>query len=414
MSSKPKFNPFPYIAVFLGTFLILQFLNPSETVDPVLDQGDVGIEVAKSEYAIGKDVKITLQNNTEDAIELPVDCPLGALTIQKYEDESFADIEKPAESTQCGSETESLASGEKTTISLLDYTYGQMGEVGRYRVQFESGEVSATSPEFVIKEPGIVTRMWRSLIYQPMLNALVAVLAWMPGHNLALSVVILTLIIRTILLVPSQKAMRAQKRMQEVQPELERLKKKYKDDQARLAQETMLLWKSKKVSPLSSCGPLLLQFPILIALFYVISAGLSPDKAIFIYDFLPEFQLADIDPVLFGFDLTTRSYVVFPIIVGGMQFAQMQLMMAKRKTPANSPKEVETANKVMRYMMPLMIAFFTSQLPAAVGLYWATSTFYGVIQQLVINREQSAPVASSDEDDVKVRVISKPKKSKKK
>ena len=68
------------------------------------------------------------------------------------------------------------------------------------------------------------------------------------------------------------------------------------------------------------------------------------------------------------------------------------------------PAELEMTNRMMTYFMPIMISVFTASLPAAVGLYWGTSTIYGILQQIVVNRERPT-VSNSPEDDVKVRVI---------
>jgi YidC/Oxa1 family membrane protein insertase len=409
-----KFNPLPYILIFLTTFLILQtFQGSRNNEEPILNESAIHIEANKNSYAIGKDVKIKITNNTGSDIEVE-HCNEPALDTLKYSSEGFSPV--TYESADCKvTEVLTLKPGN-TTVSLLDYSYTLFGEVGRYKVAFSHNDVNYESPEFEIRKPGILTQAWRTGIYNPILNALVWLIIVLPGHQLGLAVIVLTLSIRTLLLVPSIKAIRAQKNMQLVQPKLEALKKKYEGDQAKLAQETMLLWKKHKVHPLSSCLPMLIQFPILIALFYVIRGGLSPDKAVLIYDFLPSFDLANINPMFLSFDLLERSLIIFPVTIGLLQFAQMQLMVGKQKKKgsAGMPKEMESANKMMRYMMPVMIAFFTSQLPAAVGLYWGTSTFYGVIQQLMVNKEGSSTSAEvTSDDDVKVRVINKSKKSSK-
>lgn len=417
-----KFNIFPYLFVFLATFVVLQLFNKSP--DPVLSSGDVGLKTAEDEYAIGKDIRVDVQNNQAEAIEVVSECSeidgqkllLPPFTVLKYENEGFAEVSNTSSLPAC---TESLVTtiqpGEKETFSLLNYSYSDFGEIGRYKLELTSPEDTYSTPEFEIHEPGVFTKLWRGIIYQPILNVLIGILVYMPGHKLGLSVILLTIIIRTILLVPSQKAMKAQLRMQEMQPKIEELKQKYKDDQARLAQETMLLWKTSKVNPLSSCLPILLQLPILIALYSVVNGGLSPDRSALVYDFMPAFSLHEIDPIFLGFDLLTRSVIVLPIIVGGLQFIQMQLMQAKQKkkkaaqkegaTPKPMQNEMEMANKMMKYIMPVMIAVFTAQLPAAVGLYWGTSTFYGILQQLVVNKEGSNP--KSAEDDVQIRVINR-------
>lgn len=404
-----KFNPFPYIFIFLATFLILQMFQNDMEVKPVTGIGDFTMEMTKDDYAIGKDIKVELTNNTSETITIPSNCPDAAFEVFKYSSEGYVPVTSDLDRNCDDVEDIVLKPGEKLKHSLLDYSYSLFGEIGRYKLEVEIGEKTYSTPEFQIEEPGIITRAWRNIVYKPILNTLVTIIIYLPGHYLWLSIVILTLIVRTILLAPSLKATRAQRAMQDIQPKLNKLKEKYKDDQARLAQETMHLWKEHKVHPLSSCLPMLIQFPILIALFHVVQAGLSPDRSILLYGFLAEFSLADINPYFINFNLLERSLLILPIIIGGLQFFQMQLMMARKKKQTEEKSampEMETANKMMKYMMPLMIAFFTAQLPAAVGFYWGTSTFYGIIQQLVVNREGSTK-PSKKEDDVKVRVITK-------
>jgi YidC/Oxa1 family membrane protein insertase len=415
MAEKKKFNIFPYIFIFLATFLLLQYIQGDKEEDPVLSTGEIGIETVKNDYAIGKDIKVELQNNTELALTLEDRCPEPYFDVYKYTSEGFEPVASETKRNCEDLETLVIEPGNKKVISLLDYSYSYFGETGRYKLELATADGKIfTTPEFEIEEPGMITKFWREVIYKPILNALVALLIYMPGHYLWLAVMVLTIIIRTILLIPSQKAMKAQKAMQEVQPKLDKIKEKYKDDQARIAQETMLIWKEHKVSPVSSCLPTLAQLPILIALFYVIRGGLSPDKAAMIYEFLPAFSLADINPAFITFDLMDRSILIFPVVIGALQFLQMHLMMSRKKDKKDDKNkkptmasEMENATKMMKYVMPVMIAFFTAQMPAAVGLYWGTSTFYGIIQQLVVNKGGSSSPTKSKEDDVKVRVINK-------
>jgi YidC/Oxa1 family membrane protein insertase len=406
---------FPYFLIFFATFFLLQYIQGGSTPDPVLSSGDIGIQTAKHEYAIGKDIQAEIQNNTEETITLEYPCNEIPFEVLKYSSSGSEPVEKELEMNCEGTLSLTLEPGQEEKLSLLDHTYTLFGEIGLYKLQLTVGEEAYTTPEFTIEEPGFITKTWRWLIYQPILNALIATIIYMPGHHLGLAIILLTLLIRTLLLAPSQKAMKAQRRMQEMQPKIEELKKKYANDQARLSQETMMLWKEHKVNPLSSCTPMLIQFPILIALFYVIKGGLTPDRAALIYDFLPPFSLTDIDSMFLSFDLMDRSLIVLPLIIGGLQFMQMKLMyISKKKKDGDKKKkaegmaaEMENATKMMKYVMPVMIAFFTAQLPAAVGLYWGTTTFYGIIQQLVVNNSSSPTTKSTDGDNIKVRVIKK-------
>ena len=410
-----KFNIVPYLVVFLSTFLVLQWFQSPKEEDPALTTAAVGLKTVEDSYIIGGDVRVEVQNNTAATLSIPSRCPEALLDVFEFTGEGYEPVVN-AQERDCSQTTNIVIEpGEKGLISLLDYSYTLFGEVGTYKVSLTLPTPTETdpeavstysTPEFKMEQAGVLRSLYRTLIYEPMLNALVAILIYIPGHSLGWAVVILTLIIRTILLIPSQKAMRAQRRMQEVQPKLEELKKTHGHDQTRLAQETMLLWKTHKVSPFSSCLPLLIQMPILIALFHAINGGLSPDKNVLLYKFLPEFSLGSIDPNFLGLDLLGHSLILLPIIVGALQFLQIQLMNTRNKGKASKlPAEVETANKMMKYVMPVMIAVFTAQLPSAVGLYWGASTFYGIIQQLVVNKEQ--PKAASSTDDVQVRVINR-------
>jgi YidC/Oxa1 family membrane protein insertase len=416
-----KPNILLYVTVFLLTYMVVQLFQGAPA-NPVLDEGPIGLETAKTEYAIGKDIRVTVQNNEADPLVITQVCEareqgsflLPAFTIMHYEDGAFTLVSDIQNLPECTSDlTVTIQPGEKHSFSLLSYSYSYFGEIGRYRLDLSSGETTVSSPEFQITKPGVLTMLWRTLIYVPLLNVLVAILIYLPGHSLGLAVILLTIVIRTILLIPSQKAMKAQRRMQMVQPKLEEIKKKYAGDQTRIAEETMKLWREAKVNPLSSCLPILIQLPILIALYYVIMGGLSPDRTTLIYNFLPEFSLHNIDPNFFGFNLLEHSLIVFPLTIGVLQFIQMQLMSYQRKNKKAQaaaekamPNEVEMANKMMKYVMPVMIAVFATQTPAAVGLYWGTSTFYGIIQQLVVNKE-GPELAASPDDDVQVRVINR-------
>jgi YidC/Oxa1 family membrane protein insertase len=121
----------------------------------------------------------------------------------------------------------------------------------------------------------------------------------------------------------------------------------------------MEIWKKHKVNPMSSCLPILIQFPVLIALFYVVKDGLGVINPTMLYSTLKGMDLLSINPVLFGLlDLTKINPIVLPIIIGGLQFFQMRLALAKSQTdkPAKSdqPNPMPMMNKMMQYLMPIM------------------------------------------------------------
>jgi len=248
----------------------------------------------------------------------------------------------------------------------------------------------------VLRPPQAVVKLFRALVTKPILNAMVFIGGITPGHSLALAIVLITLLIKFILFIPTQHAMEGQKKMQLLQPKLEAVRAKYPNDPQKVNEETMKLWKEHGVNPLQSCLPLLLQFPLLIGLLYAVESGANIALAReYIYGFNQNLSWS-FNNSLFGIDLTKPEVFIFPILLIVLQFFQMKLSFAiadKKKA-----KEVEKAEetpgnamamqqKMMTYVLPFMIGFFALRFPAAVALYWGVSTLFAIGQQVIVNRE---------------------------
>ena len=143
-----------------------------------------------------------------------------------------------------------------------------------------------------------------------------------------------------------------------------------------------------------------------------VRGGVDTSNTFMLYEFQKNFDYSAVDAMFLSLDLTQQNMSVLPVIVGLLQFGQMKLMfsmrkMPKKKTPTKEGMpDMQTMNRVMTYMMPLMIAFFTATLPSGVGLYWGTSTIFGIGQTYMINRAPSDESDSlNNSDGVKVKVI---------
>lgn len=398
-------NVLLFLVIFLGLNLVFKGCSGNTEQTSVLSQGDIGFMTTDNTYTRKDIVTVNLKNNTKEAIVLPITCPDEPFDVFKFTNGDWGKIEAKPD-IDCSNQPEyKLEPGAQTSIQYNYWNNALFGETGRFKISFVIGEKTYTSNEFSVEQEGVLSQLWNAILYRPIYNALLFFSYIVPGHNLGIAIILLTILIRTILLSPSQRAMKAQRRMQEVQPMLESIKEKYKGDQQRIAQETMAIWKTHKVNPMGSCLPLLLQFPILIALFWVIKNGLNPDELHLLYKTYEGFSLKDISTNFAWMDLTKVNTYVLPIIIGLLQFLQMKLAIAKTKKAGQPIKnEMAIANNVMTYMMPVMIAVFTASLPAGVGVYWGVSTIYGIFQQLVVNK--SKIVAKNDPDDgVKVKVI---------
>jgi len=370
----------------LAFLLIWSFLNP-KTDDQNTD--DVVLE-AKSKIAIGKSVVINVKNNGEEDLVIPANCPKNPLTVERYMNGEWTLIE--AESNACEAKEITIAPGKKQAINYAAWNQELFDELGRYRISLGQtiGEKTKTyTKELEVTPPGIFRTLWLEGLYKPIFNTLIFLISILPNYSLGWAIILLTFLIKLILLAPNQKALKAQKQMQKVQPQLDALKKKHKDNPQKLAEETMKIWQKHKVNPMSSCLPMLIQFPVLIALFYVVKNGLDFINPQLLYGSLKGFDAFLIEPVFLGLiDLTKINILVLPIIIGLLQFGQMRLTLGKsiKNAPTNSPMPM--MNKTMIYFMPLLIAFFTASLPAAVGFYWGASTLFGIGQQLVVNRSK--------------------------
>lgn len=379
-----KKNLLLYVLFFTVILLGVQYFTRSTTPPP----GEVGaftVRTLKNTYAVGEEVKLELKNNTAAPIKLSSFCPQNPYQVHKWNGTEFVEVKAqttlPCERITVVAE---LAPGQKETVSYTYWNNSLFGEPSRYKIQV----LEAQTHEFVVEPAGFWRTFFRSIFYQPIYNVLIFLISVMPLKDLGLAIIVLTILIRLVLLVPSQRALVSQKRMQELQPKLEEVRKKYEGNQERIAQETMAMWKQHKVNPFGSCLPLIIQFPVLIALFYVIQNGLNPDNMYLLYEPLKHVDLSNIHTNFLGIlDLTKVNPFILPLIVGFLQFFQFKLTMAKKKVPKIGASEMETANKMMMYMMPVMIAVFTASVPAGVGLYWGVSTLFGIGQQLVVNKK---------------------------
>lgn len=394
---KPSSRRFLYIAlvVLIGLNIYSFFTNDTPKVEPSEVTTPISVKTVKKDYAIGKPVALSVTNNTTKVIGLGYVCPSLPLTPVRVVGTEVSSI-TPIHDLNCDNKALNgeivIEPGKSRTVDLRPWTSAYFSELGNYKFigsfVIEDESVDISTNEFTIKNKGFLSGLWYTYLYRPFYNALVWIITVIPGSSLGLSIILLTLLIRTILFFPSHKALSSQQKMQEMQPLLDKLRKKYKDDQQKLAQETMKLWKEHKVNPMGNCLPLLIQFPILLAMFYVVSGGISPATADALYSFQASFDFGQMDTHFLNIlELTEKNFIWLPFLVGGLQFFQMHLTFAGKKVKAAS-SPLGNSQVIMQYALPAMIAVFTASVPAGVGLYWGTSTLFAILQQLVINKSK--------------------------
>jgi len=243
--------------------------------------------------------------------------------------------------------------------------------------------------------------LFYTVLYQPLLNALIFIYNYLPYHDLGLAIIILTIIIKIVLFWPSLSAIKSQKALQDTQPALEELKRKYKNDKEEMGRQLMKFYKDNKVNPFSSCLPLLIQLPILLALYQVFFSGLKldaatgllmPDQINYLYGYLQDiYRITPLNTMFLGFvDMAKNHNIILALLTGIAQFFQTKTL-STLKPPikskgAKDENMMVMMNKQMLYLMPLMTIYFGYTFPAGLSLYWLTNTLFTLVQQLIFFR----------------------------
>jgi len=232
----------------------------------------------------------------------------------------------------------------------------------------------------------IFTVLYNDILYRPLFNALIFLYNVIPGHDFGIAIISLTLIIRLILYPLNQRAIKSQKEMQMIQPKVKEIQEKFKNDKQKQGQALMELYKTHKVNPASGCLPILIQFPVLLALISVFRTGLEQAKLSNLYRFVASPGV--VNSMFIGLiDLSKRN-IVLAILAGAAQFIQSKMMMAKSPAPAGNDF-AGALNKQMLYFVPALTTFLALSLPAGLALYWTAMTAFGIIQQYFVFKQKN-------------------------
>lgn len=183
--------------------------------------------------------------------------------------------------------------------------------------------------------------------------------------NFGLAIIGMTVLVKLVTLPLTIKQDKSMRAMKTIQPEIDALKAKYKDDPKMLNQKTMEIYQEKKINPASGCIPLLIQMPILFALFGVLRV--NPEGA-FVY--LPEIP-GNVRFLWMTMNLPDPFYIL-PLLNGVLSFVQQKLTGSGDQNPQM---------KNMMYMFPIMMIFISYKMPAGLQVYWVISSLAGIIQQ---------------------------------
>lgn len=416
-----------WFAIFYMTFSLLQqWFGEDEKKETIVENTPmtaITVEPESKKYSIGSLVTFKIENTGTETVSFTTNCGKTGVAptaeIYRLVNGKRLLVEDFAACEANHIKDFTLASQKGIRLTFPYQNSEAFGEEGIYFLRLlmesESGEnIDLESAQIQLKPSMWIKRIFQTVISKPLFNLLVFFTQTVPGKSFGLSIVLVTILVRLLLFIPNQKSLQSQRKLQKLQPQMQALRKKYAKNQQMMAMKTMELYRTAKVNPMSSCLPMLLQLPILLGVYYIVQDGLSPHLTFLLYPFQQLADLAGVNSMFLGYNLqltpvgaidwtvldTRWLYLLIPAVVAVTQWFAIRMSLAR--TNSNKPdqpknkkkkkkKEEEPTNDMaaqmqqmtgmMQWLMPGMIGFFTATFPAAVGLYWFTSTLFGIFQQ---------------------------------
>lgn len=234
-----------------------------------------------------------------------------------------------------------------------------------------------------------MSAFYHTFFYDPLYNALVILFDLLPWADAGIVIIILTVLVRLILFPLSRKAVHTQVRMQEIAPEIEEIKKKYKDKPEEQARATLALYREKKLNPFSSILIILIQFPVIIALYQIfLHAGFPSIDPGVLYSFVNAPEAVN-TTFLGAVDLTLRS-APLAFLAAITTYFQFKFATKGQSAPKgnsfadNLAKSMQTQ---MKYLFPILVFFISYRISGVIALYWFTTNLFTIGQELVVRKK---------------------------
>jgi len=261
---------------------------------------------------------------------------------------------------------------------------------------------------------GEIGMIFNDILVRPMITVLLAiyhglVLLHVP-YTLGFSIILLTIVIRFLLYPFVHSQLHASHKMQKINPHIAKLKEKHKGDSRRIQEETMKLYKEHGINPVAGCLPLLIQLPLIWALYSVLREVVSANPHTLLNHVNQATYIASLrlmqpwDTSFFGIPLgktpsvllaSIPLIVLVPLITGALQFVQSKMMFQKPQAPVQKQEKKDKSTEESMseafqtqsmYILPIMIGFFSYTFPIGLSLYWNTFTIFGILQQYLLLR----------------------------
>lgn len=236
--------------------------------------------------------------------------------------------------------------------------------------------------------------IYNSFIFNPLYNTLIAMFTVVPWIDAGIAVVFLTIIVRLILYPLSKKAVLTQVRMQEINPKLAEIKEKHKNDSQEQAKQTLALYKEQGVNPFSGVFVLIIQLPIIWALYKIfLNAGFPAVNTEILYSFI---QAPDtINVVFLGLINIMNKSAVLAALAAISTFFQLKIATSYQTLPKEGSKSfgdnlARSMQVQMKYFFPVIVFFISYSISGVIALYWLTSNLFTIGQEIVVRRKLAA------------------------
>jgi len=240
----------------------------------------------------------------------------------------------------------------------------------------------------------MISNLFHAAFYNPIYNTLVALVALVPGSDVGVAIIILTIIIRLILLPFSLSAARTQRAMKMLEPKIKALKETHKDDKEREAIETLALYKEAKVNPFVSILIALIQIPILLALYWVFTYEPFPAINLArIYAFTPIPHTVSLH--FLGLISVAGKSLLLAVLAGLTQFLQAHMALSGTMKPSSDGTQGDFQKIIglqLKYVFPFIIGIISYTTSGAVALYFITTNLAGAAQEWHVRRVISREV----------------------
>lgn len=234
--------------------------------------------------------------------------------------------------------------------------------------------------------------LFNTVIYQPIYNTLAVLIHFIPGGDVGVAIIILTLTVKFALFPLSLKALRTQAAMREIDPEMKRIKKEYADNKEEQARRTMALLKEKKVNPFASIFLILIQLPIIFGLYFVFlneGGGGGFDPAL-LYSFVTNPESASF--MFLGILTLTEKSAVLAALIAITQYVNGRLMQFPEPSGEAGTLQHDMAKSMqlqMRYVLPVLMGVVAFVVSAAIALYFLVSNLFQLFQELYLRRTRA-------------------------